>query len=460
VQASTPYDVVIDSVVISAQRFNGKTFEIKNNVIEINIFEHMDLPYLTGSILISDSSGIIDGVNIKGSETVVVKIRVKGDPSAKTVTKTFVIDKVSNAKASGDSSQTIDLHITENHKYVNDFMSISKAYSGSPESVIQQIMYDNLKKRVLTPGMLGWIPQWGGSGQAQIKYIIPNISPIDGIDVIKHKMYNMNGLPFYVYSTLYDDNLVLTDLESIFLKDPGSKFNAYWYDQGRVRKHISSSIDDQAFEISGYSMFDNQDQRKISKEGKFNSQFMYADISYPITGDRSNYVDVKLSEVFDSLVKSGIIAYYQKDKTFDPDGEYSISDKHDNFRLADLDIKIPRFFCSETNNGINNIYEDTESGYKLRESSEMIRKLLVKDPINIQVPGWNFLGRERHKTIGNRILLEFLKNDPAVMDPNYSGSRHDRKRSGDYIIYAARHIIAPDNYKIALTCTKVGNYAT
>jgi hypothetical protein len=452
ISASTPYDIRIESVLVSAERFGGHTFQISASVIEINIYEHIDLAYLTGTILITDSGNMMNLIQFRGSERIVTKVKIHGDESALPVTKTFIVKSVIRAAASGDTSQTIELHVIEEHAYRNDFTLTSEVYKGSGEDIISAILYDQLGKESVTPKSLNEFPEWGGSNQTGMKYVVPNIRPLDAVREIKNKITNHNGMPFFVYSTFYDDNIVITELEQIMSKIIGRDFWPYVYDQSRIRKFIEESVPAQAFGIEGYSMKNLNDQTKLAKGGHFNSSYTHFNINQNPAIDQSLTYDLKIGEVFDDMVNKNIIKYSQKAKPFDDEVVFG------NEPMIDVGGTVSGMIADRQFIGYNSIHEDTQAGARLRETSSMVRHMLVKSPIDILVPGWNFLGREVHKTIGNTITAKFLKNDPDVTELDYADSRIDQVRSGEYIIYAARHIISLNQYKIALTCTKLANY--
>lgn len=54
--SSSAYDIHIESVLLTSDRFVTE-YELSPSVSEINIFENIDLPYLTGAIMLSDSRG-------------------------------------------------------------------------------------------------------------------------------------------------------------------------------------------------------------------------------------------------------------------------------------------------------------------------------------------------------------------------------------------------------------------
>ena len=74
----------------------------------------------------------------------------------------------------------------------------------------------------------------------------------------------------------------------------------------------------------------------------------------------------------------------------------------------------------------------------------------------------DFIGGD-HATIGNNIRVHFLNSNP---DANLSIDQihRDSKKSGDYLIVAARYKFTkmPESHKctVALSCVKPANYST
>ena len=60
--------------------------------------------------------------------------------------------------------------------------------------------------------------------------------------------------------------------------------------------------------------------------------------------------------------------------------------------------------------------------------------------------------RNAHKTIGNIVTVTSLAAGPG------GGEIADRKRSGDYLIYATRHRFLQERYSVDLDLVKLANY--
>ena len=107
----TPYDFGEYTVVIT--NADGKRVDVSNLVIELNFFESLKDPYVSGSFLILDSANVFNFTNFRGQE--IVDIKVTDFFGAERINKTFAIKSVVrqdklNDTASGHIISFIDLH--------------------------------------------------------------------------------------------------------------------------------------------------------------------------------------------------------------------------------------------------------------------------------------------------------------------------------------------------------------
>ena len=74
----SPEDFRLNKVYITADRFSrGKTIDVTNITIEFNIYENINLPYLTGSISFLDDSGLFDVADFQGTEAVTIVVSLQ-----------------------------------------------------------------------------------------------------------------------------------------------------------------------------------------------------------------------------------------------------------------------------------------------------------------------------------------------------------------------------------------------
>ena len=86
-----------------------------------------------------------------------------------------------------------------------------------------------------------------------------------------------------------------------------------------------------------------------------------------------------------------------------------------------------------------------------------MKQHLLKAPITIKVSGVGFLKPDYNMTIGNTLRIYFLQNKPANAK---STNNWDMKRSGDYLMYAAKHSFTVERYDISITCAKMKNFTS
>ena len=104
-------------------------------------------------------------------------------------------------------------------------------------------------------------------------------------------------------------------------------------------------------------------------------------------------------------------------------------------------------------NDIKNIYEETSAQkHSALAVSKSVRNLLGKSILEITVPGLHNLPQNGHKTIGRVISVL------SIADVEQHTELFDRKRTGDYIIYSAKHTFTKERYTTGLSLVKIANY--
>ena len=96
----------IESVVLNSSRFiNPAGINIYGLVTDIEIFEHLDLPYITGQIAFVDTERLLDRIMFDGGETITIKMKQSAD--AKIIEKLFYIDSIIGTSKINESSELI-----------------------------------------------------------------------------------------------------------------------------------------------------------------------------------------------------------------------------------------------------------------------------------------------------------------------------------------------------------------
>ena len=99
------------------------------------------------------------------------------------------------------------LNFTEEHAVTSEMTRISKSYEGKLESIVSNIITDQLSKELVTET----------SSQDAIRYLMPYTqSPLEAARTLTRRMSTLNGSPFlFCIPTLYEDSLRLESLETM-----------------------------------------------------------------------------------------------------------------------------------------------------------------------------------------------------------------------------------------------------
>jgi hypothetical protein len=434
---SSAYDVKIESVLLTADRFTQR-YELAPSIAEINVFENLDLPYLTGSMLLSDTSDLLNKIGFRGTERVSIKVKINGDDTAKSVTKEFIVVDI-KVVPTHDMGEMLRLNLLEDFAYRDRMITVSKAYTGKPETIIAKIIKDKLGRDLVVP------LDFQGSVVPSMKVLVPNMSPLDAARWVKDRLVSTNGMPFYLYSTLNGPKLFLTDLEYMLAQPTRNTGSPYSYGQAFNRWSAMSNVLVQARNIESYTLPSSENMLKLIDNGTVNSTYDFIDTVK--SGDpRSGQVKVDMKEVLDRMVSSGIISRDQTAPIYDQ-----------AFTADDTTPSVLSQIASSNSfsNHANYYESDDINLQKLKSVGRAVRHYLFKSPLEISMPGFEFLGRGDNTTIGRQIALSFLKNDPDILTNETEVL--DQKRSGKYLVYACRHVIRPEKYSVALSCTKLGD---
>ena len=73
-QVKSTQAYIIESVIINSTRML-EPFDINGLVSDIEIFEHIDMPYLTGQVAFTDTFRLYDRLDFQGAEYCIIKMK-------------------------------------------------------------------------------------------------------------------------------------------------------------------------------------------------------------------------------------------------------------------------------------------------------------------------------------------------------------------------------------------------
>jgi len=424
-------DWFISKALLTAPRALAD-FDIRNVITDIEIFEHIEKPFITGTIILVDVERVIERFDIQGAESLELEIQRTSSNQIKPILKKFVIDSIKSVKRANETSAVVHLHFTEDIGYKSALLNVNKAYSGEPSKIIKTIAKDYFNKEVNTTA--------SDNVANNMQVIIPNLTPIEAMAWIKNRSSSSEGYPFYLFSNFATNALFFLDLGTMLKQVPLNESYPYTYSQN------AGTVDTahRHMQIYDYHLQNHETTLQLVQKGFVGAQHSFYDVTlgryikkkfsvhndvYDLTKDISKRQNRPVVS-YDLIIDEKQISEYESRAIFNTYASKNFDDNHKSYTE-----------------------EREETGHVRKVSSLAFKNLLTKNPIEIVVDGREYLIGGSSKTIGNIIKIVF-----KATDHGHSGQKIDRKLSGDYLIMAARHVFTKEHCRTKLLISKIANY--
>lgn len=436
VDTSTEY--ILLSALISSDRTEYST-EISAVVSEFVIHEHIEKPYLTMTLSFLDQLNIVQTVDFQGGEKLTIRLQQTEEIDRGTeIQKEFVVDKVTSVVKVDERSEMVVLHCTEYHMFESVVQNVNKCYNGPPSQIIETIVTNYTNKKIVIDGI---------DSVNDMKVIIPNLNPIAAAMWLKERTTTGLGLPFFLFSPLGVNNLVLRSLEEMLKQTVENITTPYIYASSLANSEGISkyyAIEDYRFEAS-----DNL--TRLIKNGLVNSTYSFYDIHRGIP----ETLNFKAESMFDTLTSLNLLG--GENKRYNYASDYKIKDKKiSSYSSHDITkITSTGAYRGRENAEFRSYGDETLGGdHNKLIISKAIKGFMSKTPLMITVKGREFITGNNNYTLGKAIRIIFLDTDPTA---DKTAGRKDLKKSGDYIIVGARHSFDGDSIKTELLCGKIAS---
>lgn len=405
-------------------------FNITAVVTDIEIYEHISKPYVTGSLILTDTERVLERFDIQGVETLTLKLQGAAYAAAP-IEKTFIIDSVKNVMRGNETTQIVHLHFTEDCGFKTGLYNVNKSYSAEPEQIIATIAEDYFGKRVISSAE-------GNVGNS-MKVIVPNLNPLEAMQWIKNRSSTSEGYPFYLFTTFASSKMFFIDLGSMLSQTPINEKFPYMYSQSNASVNTPQRLQ----KIYEYNTSTQERTWNIMTAGYVGAQHSFYDVT------TATYLRKNFSVHRDVYEKSERLNQRQSRPVISYD--HFIDDKP----LSEYNSRqIYNIYASKNFvDGKAYSEEDNEGGHTRKVVSIAMQQLLSKNPMEIVIDGREFLVGGEPKTIGNIIKVIF-----KATDHGHPSQKIDRKMSGDYLVLGARHVFAQEKCRTKLLISKIANY--
>lgn len=431
-QESNTKGYILESVLLNSNRFK-QPVQLVESVTDIEIFEHLDKPWITAQLMFVDAMRLFDRLDINGHEslTITVKNSNEDDP----VVKEFIVNKIIRSVKGNEQNEVTAFHLVEKHAYKSNLINVNRAYSGYPDRMIGSILDGYLDKELLV--------RCSSINQSKIKMIIPNKTPLDAAIMIKNRTTTNEGLPVYMFSSFNNDYITLADLGRIIDQPPTNTKSPFFY--GLTENHTEVT-GYRHIKIYDYKIANTDELSSLIGKGLVNGRYSFYD---SLTGDFKNYnYDIVKNAV------EQIPDLPNQNKNF-PDNLEIDDIKVQNYHSRQMSAIHSSGAYDDATGRFRSFQEEFDPiNHEKKITARSLKHLLMKTPLDIKVPGSGFIHKDTNTTIGNKIRVLFLGN--AELTKGFVPL--DLKKSGDYIIYAAKHTMSTTRYDITFSCVKLNNF--
>lgn len=239
---------------------------------ELNIYDCIFTPCITGNILIKDSIGLTNKLAFDGSEVLVVEMgKTEQDAIFR---KSFRIYKQSQRKSINTSSESYLLHFVSDEFILSQQTRIAESFRETYSKVVERILRDNLG---VQNNMIGYFEESEGIRNI----LIPNKKPFEAIKFCAKRALNKKQSPtFLFFENKIGYNFIT--LSSMLSNQPVHNINFEIKNLADDGKELMGAIK--------YEVISQFDLNKSIKSGLFAGTFVGFDlITQSIAVKTSNY---------------------------------------------------------------------------------------------------------------------------------------------------------------------------
>lgn len=421
-------DFVFESVILKRYG-SAREIDITFNVLEANIYEALGQMYVSGRILLADTTGLFHDRHVEGNEEIIFTIGTR--ISDIKIVKSLRVTRVEKKVDVGAVHNAYLLYLTDEKFLVNAVTKISKAYTGTPSSIIARVAYDYFG-----------IENFEGTGsppkENSITYIAPNISPFQVIEAMRKKMVSPEGFPYKIAATLENDGLKAFDVHEIH--KPRSTSGIFYYGT-----HISApfeELEELRYRLESFKAIGSFDTISHILNGAISGDLTALNL---ITGEKTQNSEYFLPDTLEAIelqgryqnIFTGMNINGRDIRQYKPHDVYKITTghTHKDLRYADepsiedhkkymlargIDLALEKFRVEVSTGGVGLLKYAYErmGGIHLLGTPISIQKFgTTENPIDTSLSGQYAISAINHSFVENRytahLELTKLYNEPG-----------------------------------------------
>ena len=391
----------------------GIELDIGPTIIELMLYESVNTPYITGSMVCVDTQYVFDRLRFDGTERVTINIASDYD---EVLTKSFFITRTTGKTKVDENTYAYNYYIAEDIFFLDVLKSVSRAYNGTPDEIIKNVLSNEFKREL---SLIGKAPY-----QSAFNYVSPYISPLAIIDTIRRRAYDINGFPYFVYASLKEEEIRMKSLSEMIENEPINKTSFVFSNAQNFKLDPLQQL----INIESFVEDNTNDTLELLIKGAVQNQYNVLNLS---TNKRNQQNRFNITEALDAGANKSIFNkdFTIEDKTlneFDPNVVYKIVNHTTMDELGYHDER------------------DIEQHLNKVKSSALV-SALSKKKITIGTTGvYNFY----RDTV-------FIGEQINLMLPQFESETKDTVTSGSYVVLETKHVFTENKYNMFMTCSRL-----
>tara|TARA_B100001057_G_scaffold190156_1_gene190923 strand:+ start:6227 stop:7564 length:1338 start_codon:yes stop_codon:yes gene_type:complete len=437
-----PSQFQITKASFTADRIGGfetTFFDIKNQIVEINIYESIYNLALTGNITVVDDKALYDEVNFQGNERLRLELSGATVNAEPLMDKTFIMTGIETEDRAGDKQSVYTFSLLEEHAFISSAEKLRNSYRGTISQMVSNIALSQLKKSV-DASYTGGID----SIQTAMRVIIPNLNPIKAIKWLMSRATTNTGSPFFLWASLHDDNLRFGNLDTMYTQEPWNQSLPYTYNPANTNVAEGLSELEQGFTISTIFPGESGNLLRLLRNGNIGA-------NQETTNLNTGQIERRHFDVLETLTNLSNAEVIDMTKQNVYDDEFLLKNKP----LALFDAMNIHSVVSTGTYGDYKSYHDEfdKSLLTKKLESSVIKNLLLKNTMSVAVPGTAFfLGKA---TVGDTVNLKVVNSNIEVGNQSSEDDLLDKKKSGKHLILELRHTFVGEKHKVLMQVAKL-----
>lgn len=428
--------------------FSGapKYYDIRAQVAEINIFESLENPYLSGSLVVLDDKALFERIEFSGTERFKMTICSTDDELTPVMERTFIMTGIERSVKSNDNgkSSMVSITLLDEHMFLSYNKQISRSFNGRIDYIIGKILTRDMNKQLDVSYLQTDKGEFSEVIQENIRGIFPNLHPHEAVKWLLERATTLTGSPFYAYASMHDENLRLGNLDIMLKQKPFNTRLPYTYNPSNVSQAESQTPLEKAFVVKNMKVAKIHNTIKLVQAGLVSSQYANTNLN---TGEIfSQHYSIR--NTLANLEKRDII----------PPEQQNVFDTQFKLNEINFDEYDSRKFHTITSTGT---YLDAKSYHDEYDENKFKKKLerlgilghLTKNMYNVIIDGTGFM--VSRATVGDLVSMKVVNDNIETSIFSSEDDTIDKEKSGNFLIYDIRHTFQGTAHTVSMNVCKL-----